>query len=79
MQTIRAFLTTFVGLAVTGFAFAVAATFSFAVILLVAFAALAGIAIVKLSPALRAAFGRVQHYRRGSRVWNDGNGLIIDA
>ena len=91
MHSIRAFLTTVVGLTVTGFAFVVAATFSFAVIGLVVFAAVAGIAVVKLSPLVRFALSRAQFSRRTGRVlrmprawraapvWNDGNGVIIDA
>jgi len=79
MQTFRAFLTTVIGLTITGFAFVVAAAFSFAVIVLVASAALVGIAIVKLAPHVRAAANRLQTARRPARVWNDGNGLIVDA
>lgn len=90
MHSFRAFMTTLVGLTVTGFAFLVAATFSFVIIGLVAFAAVAGIGIVKLSPFVRIALGRLQFPRqmdRASRaahawrsgVWNDGNGIIVDA
>lgn len=79
MHSLRAFLMTVVGLTVTGFAFVVAATFSFAVIALVAFAALGGIAAMKITPYVRRAVERVQSARRPSEIWNDGNGLIIDA
>ena len=68
MHSFRAFLTTVVGLTVTGFAFIVAATFSFAVIGLVAFAAIAGIAVVKLSPFVRIALNRLQLGHRMARV-----------
>lgn len=91
MHSFRAFMTTVVGLTVTGFAFVVAATFSFAIIGLVAFAAIIGIAVVKLSPLVRIALHRLQlgrhmgrvsrmsHAWRSGRVWNDGKGVIIDA
>ncbi len=91
MHTFRAFMTTVVGLTVTGFAFVVAATFSFAIIGLVAFAAISGIAVVKLSPFVRIGVSRLQlgqrigrlprlsRVRRVAHVWNDGNGVIVDA
>lgn len=79
MQSFRVFLTTVVGLTVTGFAFVVAATFSFVIIAMVAMAALGGIAAIKAAPYVRRGIERVRSARTPARVWNDGSGLIIDA
>lgn len=78
METVRAILTSMVGVVLTGFAFVVAATFGLALIGLVAVAALISVAAVKLSPAVRANVAALRMRRRGLRVWNDGRGVIVD-
>jgi hypothetical protein len=78
METVRAILTSMVGVVLTGFAFIVAATFGLALIGLVAFAALVSVAAVKLSPHLRTNFAAMRVRRQAPRVWNDGRGVIID-